>query len=173
MGSFNTQLAVNLGILDLNNHNLHQACTMEPLDLVCLEKMGLVQQVNGVFQFAPRDQFMLLRSAKLPNPPPRRQVVLPQMPSDRPLRPLHRRPPPIASLQPFGSRYSTWTLVWSRWSFKWLEWPRIWRSTSTTWVSARHSLHGLSSLPPSSVLREVPLPLYLDFALYLLTLGAM
>ena len=49
MGSYITHLAMNLGVLDLNNHNLHQACTVEPLDLVCLEKMDLVQQVNGVF----------------------------------------------------------------------------------------------------------------------------
>ena len=40
--SFITQLTINLGVLDLTNHNLHLACTMEPLDLVCLEKMGLV-----------------------------------------------------------------------------------------------------------------------------------
>ena len=49
LGSYITQLAVNLGVLDLNNHNLHLACTMEPFDLVCLEKTGLVQQVHGVF----------------------------------------------------------------------------------------------------------------------------
>ena len=40
--SFITQLTINLGVLDLTNHNLHLACTMESLDLVCLEKMGLV-----------------------------------------------------------------------------------------------------------------------------------
>ena len=51
LDSFINQLAINLGVLDLTNHNLHQTCTIEPLDLICLEKMGLVQQVIGVFQF--------------------------------------------------------------------------------------------------------------------------
>lgn len=37
-----THLAVNLGVLDLSNHNLVLTCHMEPLDLVFLEKMGLV-----------------------------------------------------------------------------------------------------------------------------------
>ena len=34
LGSFITQLVGNLGVLDLNNHNLHWAYTMEPLDLI-------------------------------------------------------------------------------------------------------------------------------------------
>mgnify|MGYP004710158467 CR=1 FL=1 len=43
LDSFITQLAVNLGVLDLTNHNLHLTCTIKALDLVCLETMGLVQ----------------------------------------------------------------------------------------------------------------------------------
>ena len=42
LDSFINQLVINLGVLDLTNHNLHLTCTMKPLDLVCLEKMGLV-----------------------------------------------------------------------------------------------------------------------------------
>ena len=49
LSSYITRFAINLRILDLNNHNMHLDCNMEPLDLVCLEKMSLVQQVNGVF----------------------------------------------------------------------------------------------------------------------------
>ena len=39
LDSFITRLAVNFGVLDLTKHNLHLTCTIEALDLVCLEKM--------------------------------------------------------------------------------------------------------------------------------------
>lgn len=38
LGSYITHLVVNLGVLDLSNHDLHITCPMEPLDLACLEK---------------------------------------------------------------------------------------------------------------------------------------
>ena len=51
LGSFITHLAVRLGVLDLQNHDLHMAYDMEFLDEDCLEKMGLVERVNRVYQF--------------------------------------------------------------------------------------------------------------------------
>ena len=64
LGSFITQLAINLGVLDLTNYNLHLACTMESLDLICLEKMDLVQQINGVFEFVPPGPIQLSQKRK-------------------------------------------------------------------------------------------------------------
>lgn len=43
LGSYITHLAVNLELLDMANHDLHLTCFMEPLDLGCLEKMGVVE----------------------------------------------------------------------------------------------------------------------------------
>ena len=50
-GSFITHFLVRLGVLDLQNHDLHMAYDMEFLDEDCLEKMGLVERVNRVYQF--------------------------------------------------------------------------------------------------------------------------
>lgn len=51
LGSMITALAVNLNLLDLNDNDLHVACSMKPLDLHCLENMGLIEQVQGVYSF--------------------------------------------------------------------------------------------------------------------------
>ena len=53
LGSYITNLVINLGILDLANHNLHLACPMEPLDLGCLEKIGVVERILGEYMFVP------------------------------------------------------------------------------------------------------------------------
>lgn len=72
LGSYITHLAVNLGVLDLSNHDLHLACPMEPLDLHCLEKMGVVERINGEFCFTPpgRPHTPAARS-RAPGGPPR------------------------------------------------------------------------------------------------------
>ncbi|XP_071902173.1 uncharacterized protein [Coffea arabica] len=53
LGSYITHLAVNLHLLDLSNHDLHVACQMEPLDIPCLEKMGLVQEGDNGWEVVP------------------------------------------------------------------------------------------------------------------------
>ncbi|KAG8377697.1 hypothetical protein BUALT_Bualt08G0059700 [Buddleja alternifolia] len=47
LGSYITQLAVSLKLLDLSNTNMHIACHMEPLDIVCLHRMGIVTLKHG------------------------------------------------------------------------------------------------------------------------------
>ena len=51
LGSYITHLAIHLDILDPYDHDLHLACNMDPLDMVCLEKMGVVEQVDDAWQF--------------------------------------------------------------------------------------------------------------------------
>ena len=48
-GSYNTHLAIHLDILVHHNHDLYLACNMDPLDMVCLEKMGVVEQVDDAW----------------------------------------------------------------------------------------------------------------------------
>lgn len=52
LGSYITHLAVQLGVLNLQDHDLHLAFEMEFLNVECLEKMGVVECLpNGFFQF--------------------------------------------------------------------------------------------------------------------------
>ncbi|XP_071909384.1 uncharacterized protein [Coffea arabica] len=54
LGSYITHLATQLGILNLEDHDLHLACEMELLDVDCLEKMGVVERLpDGSYQFIP------------------------------------------------------------------------------------------------------------------------
>ncbi|KAK4389708.1 hypothetical protein Sango_2307800 [Sesamum angolense] len=48
LGSCITLLAIKLGVFDPDCHNLHLACHLEPLDMACLSRMGLVTY-NGNF----------------------------------------------------------------------------------------------------------------------------
>ncbi|KAK4411812.1 hypothetical protein Sango_0254200 [Sesamum angolense] len=41
LGHLTTHLTVNLGILNLNRHDLHVACEAKPLDVVCLHRMHI------------------------------------------------------------------------------------------------------------------------------------
>ncbi|KAG8370011.1 hypothetical protein BUALT_Bualt14G0073200 [Buddleja alternifolia] len=47
LGSYITQLAVSLKLLDSSNTNMHIACHMEPLDIDCLHRMGIVTLKHG------------------------------------------------------------------------------------------------------------------------------
>ncbi|KAG8371270.1 hypothetical protein BUALT_Bualt13G0070100 [Buddleja alternifolia] len=47
LGSYVTQLAVSLNLLDLSNTNMHIACHMEPLDIDWLHRMGIVTLNHG------------------------------------------------------------------------------------------------------------------------------
>ncbi|KAG8391683.1 hypothetical protein BUALT_Bualt01G0212800 [Buddleja alternifolia] len=47
LGSYITQLAVSLKLLNLSNTNMHIACHMEPLDIDCLHRMGIVTLKHG------------------------------------------------------------------------------------------------------------------------------
>ncbi|KAL0293177.1 UNVERIFIED_CONTAM: Transposon Ty3-G Gag-Pol polyprotein [Sesamum radiatum] len=53
LGPYITLIAVNLGVLDLTSHNLHVACPLEPLDMACLVRTGLVIARGDTFEFAP------------------------------------------------------------------------------------------------------------------------
>ena len=46
---YTTYLAVNLGVLDLFDHDLHVTCQMDPLDEVCLEKIGSMESVKNIY----------------------------------------------------------------------------------------------------------------------------
>ncbi|KAL0373000.1 UNVERIFIED_CONTAM: Retrovirus-related Pol polyprotein from transposon.6 [Sesamum calycinum] len=67
LGSCITLLAINLGVFDLDCHNLHIACNPEPLDMACLSRMGLVIHNGNFFEFVNAD--------KSPNTPVRRSLV--------------------------------------------------------------------------------------------------
>ncbi|KAG8372600.1 hypothetical protein BUALT_Bualt12G0083500 [Buddleja alternifolia] len=47
LGSYITQLAVSLKLLDLSNTNMHIACHMEPLDIDSLCRMGIMSINHG------------------------------------------------------------------------------------------------------------------------------
>ena len=47
LGSYITHLAVQLGVLNLQDHDLHLACDMEYLTADRLEKMGVLELVDG------------------------------------------------------------------------------------------------------------------------------
>ena len=54
MGSYITQLAINLNVLNILDTNMHVACNVEPIDMDCLYRMGLVVlQEDGCYVFAP------------------------------------------------------------------------------------------------------------------------
>ena len=85
----------------MSNHNLHLICNIEPLDLVCLEKMDFVQQVNGIFQFVPPGPIQLPPKRKASKatasktggtsivaPGPSPSVPLPSFPEERHLADL-------------------------------------------------------------------------------------
>ena len=133
---------------------------MEPFDLICLEKMGLVQQVNGVFQFASPRPIQL---------PPKRTASkaiashtggtstdVPNSSTSAPQPSPSKRGIHLIST----SSYIRWILDWSRLSARYPIWPRTWLTISTTWVSIHHFLPSLSPLVPSSMFREVSLSLY-------------
>ncbi|KAG8368108.1 hypothetical protein BUALT_Bualt15G0010900 [Buddleja alternifolia] len=55
VGSYITQLTVSLKLFDLSTTNMHIACHMEPLDIDCLHKMGIVTLNHGRATFtSPR-----------------------------------------------------------------------------------------------------------------------
>ncbi|KAH6784616.1 hypothetical protein C2S52_009575 [Perilla frutescens var. hirtella] len=47
LGSLITYLAISLGVFTLENNDLHKACTMYPIDLDCLEVIGMILRVDG------------------------------------------------------------------------------------------------------------------------------
>ncbi|KAG8373413.1 hypothetical protein BUALT_Bualt11G0021700 [Buddleja alternifolia] len=47
LGSYITQLVVSLKLLDLSDTSMHIACHMEPLDIDCLHRMGIVTFKHG------------------------------------------------------------------------------------------------------------------------------
>lgn len=49
LGSYITHLTVHLEVLNLQSHDLYLACDMKFLDVVCLEKMGIVEDIDGIF----------------------------------------------------------------------------------------------------------------------------
>ena len=53
LGSYITHLAVQLGVLNLQDHDLHLACNMEYLTADRLEKMGVLELVDGHYRFVP------------------------------------------------------------------------------------------------------------------------
>ena len=52
LGFLITQLAVQQGLLNLQDTNLHVACEMLPLDFTCLAGMGLVSKKKGRYHFS-------------------------------------------------------------------------------------------------------------------------
>ncbi|KAH6821277.1 hypothetical protein C2S53_020752 [Perilla frutescens var. hirtella] len=51
LGSVITQLAINHGLLDLQQHSLHKAHDNAPLDEKSLERMGIIEKKDGVYRF--------------------------------------------------------------------------------------------------------------------------
>ncbi|KAL2520787.1 Uncharacterized protein Fot_24710 [Forsythia ovata] len=51
LGSLITHLAVHENLIDLDDNDLHIACEMQPLDLHCLEIMGLVWKEADAYHF--------------------------------------------------------------------------------------------------------------------------
>ncbi|CAI9768030.1 unnamed protein product [Fraxinus pennsylvanica] len=51
LGSLITHLVVHENLIDPNDNDLHIACEMQPLDLLCLETMCLVWKEAGVYYF--------------------------------------------------------------------------------------------------------------------------
>lgn len=51
--SYITRLAVQLGVLILQDHDLHLACDMEFVNVERLERMGVLEHVNGAYRFTP------------------------------------------------------------------------------------------------------------------------
>ncbi|KAH6808265.1 hypothetical protein C2S51_029373 [Perilla frutescens var. frutescens] len=51
LGSVITQLAINHGLLDLQQHFLHKAHDNAPLDEKSLERMGIIEKKDGVYKF--------------------------------------------------------------------------------------------------------------------------
>ena len=51
LGSLITQLAVHEQLIDIRDKNLHVACEMMPLDLSCLDMMGLLDKQQGSWCF--------------------------------------------------------------------------------------------------------------------------
>ncbi|KAL0395774.1 UNVERIFIED_CONTAM: hypothetical protein Scaly_0025800 [Sesamum calycinum] len=45
------ETAIKLGVFDPDCHNLHLACHLEPLDMACLSRMGLVTYNGNFFEF--------------------------------------------------------------------------------------------------------------------------
>ena len=54
LASYITHLAINLYLLDLSNHDLHVACQIEPLDISCLEKVGLFRERDSEWEITPQ-----------------------------------------------------------------------------------------------------------------------
>lgn len=54
LGQFITKLVVHLGLIDLDNNDLQPVRNMAPLNLHCLDDMGLLCcSRSGIFSFAP------------------------------------------------------------------------------------------------------------------------
>ena len=53
LGSYITHLAVQLEILNLQDHNLHLACDMKFLNAERLERIGVLEHVDGRYRFTP------------------------------------------------------------------------------------------------------------------------
>ena len=53
LGSYITHLAVQLGVLNLQDHDLHLACDMEYLNAERLERIGVPEHVDGAYLFTP------------------------------------------------------------------------------------------------------------------------
>ncbi|XP_027081029.1 uncharacterized protein [Coffea arabica] len=102
LGSYTTHLAVNLHVLDLSNHDLHVACQMEPLDILYLEKIGLVREGNDGWEVGASRRPPL--GHLLPAPP--LMAVIPA-----PLLPLRLLPPQgLTTGSNSGTRLRDWRL---------------------------------------------------------------
>ena len=66
LGSYITHLVVQLGVLNLQDHNLHLAFEMKFLNTECLERMGVLEYVDGFYRFTP---------PRPPHVPPRSSFV--------------------------------------------------------------------------------------------------
>ena len=94
LGSYITHLAVQLGVLNLQDHDLHLAFEMELLNMECLEKMGVVECLpNGFFQFTFLGPVRAPGTRPLTQAGPLRSLGLPRIPL---------APPPMHLLHPLG-----------------------------------------------------------------------
>ena len=58
--SYITHLTVQLGILNLQDHDLHLAFEMEFLNAECLERIGVLEYVDGSYRFIPPGPLRIL-----------------------------------------------------------------------------------------------------------------
>ena len=104
LGSYITHLATQLGVLSLEDHDLHLAFEMELLDVNCLEKMGVVERLpNGFHQFIPPGP------VRAPGARPSTQAGHSSFPgsAEDTAGPSSSTPPP-----PYGS--TEWQQLWER-----------------------------------------------------------